>query len=106
MRDLFEYGVTERIWDVFKTMHMKEVIPEEAYLIFELIGLKPTLQREELMELFIQIANSCHSVEEFEDYLFEQKIPSGFNGICPEVFFVFQPVSHVKMSFWRNREII
>ena len=106
MRELFEYGVTERIWDVFKTMHMKQVVPEEAYLIFELIGVRSSLKREELMELFIQIANSCKSVEEFECYLFEQKIPSGFKGISPELSFVFQPVSHLKMSFWRNREII
>jgi hypothetical protein len=106
MRDLFEYGVIERIWDIFKTMKTKQVIPKDAYLLFDLLGVKSSLKREELMAFFIQISDSCKSVKEFEDYLLEEKIPSGFQGSVVDMSFHFRPVSHLKLSFWKKKEII
>ena len=106
MRDLFEYGVVERIWDIFKTMKSKQVIPEDAYLIFDLLGVQSPLKREEVMEFFIHIADSCKSVEEFEEYLLEQKTPLVFQGSVVDISFHFKPVSHVKLSFLKKKEII
>lgn len=106
MRDLFEYGVMERIWDIFKTMSLRQEIPEDAYFIFNLLGVESSSNREDLMGFFVMVAKSCQSVEEFQDYIFDQKKPPLFLGETIDVAFHFSPVSHIKMSFWKKKEII
>lgn len=99
----FEYGTFERIWDMFKTMHHKEVIPEPAYSVFKLIGVRSPAHREVVMRKIALVASCCSNVEAFELYLTHHKLPPKMPRRPEydfEVRFSLKPMTHLMISSW------
>ena len=103
MSSSFEYGTFERLWDMFKTMHHKEAIPEPAYTVFDLIGVRSTAEREVVMRKIALVAYCCSNVEAFEQYLTYHKLPPKMHRRPEydfEVRFSLKPMTHLMISSW------
>tara|TARA_B100000683_G_scaffold242147_1_gene250701 strand:+ start:1798 stop:2118 length:321 start_codon:yes stop_codon:yes gene_type:complete len=105
MAHRFEYGTFERVWDMFKTMHHKDEIPEPAFTVFALLGVSSPADRETVMRRIASIAVCCSGPEEFEAYLRQKKLPAraalSLKDDIP-IDFKLRSMSHMKISTWAS----
>jgi hypothetical protein len=103
MRSFYEYGVLERIYDIFRTLDQKVTIPPNATLVLDLLGVDSNLPRAELMTFFINLCRDCSDVEEFEVFIITGLLPKKRSVEVPAGF-VMKPttITHTKLSFWAS----
>ena len=95
INEYFEYGVIERIIDIFVTLGRESRYPESLYKLYNLVGIESHICRKELLVKITTIVSEEMSPEEFI---------SKIRGLEKQGFITINKVkvSNLKLSNWAN----
>lgn len=116
LRELFEPGVTERMWDGLRSLNHLSTFEPVMYSILDLVGIKVRGDEEETaLRILCLIAAVSGDVAEFERRMIdgdtgglkefdsrEKKILAKMMGRRGGFLSKTKPISHVRLSFGKN----